>query len=465
MIDAQSIVVVLVALVIGAAFGALAHAAWNRSRQSATENELFTLRGELKSQQAIADERKQTMQQAEERLAASFAELASKKFNDHSESFLRLAKQSLGTEHERASSRMTEKEQAITQLIKPIQDALEKTHKQIDDIEKTRHQAFGGIQAQLKVMTESQEALQGETRKLTTALRRPEVRGQWGELTLRRVAELAGMANRCDFVEQVHKEVDGGAVRPDMIVRLPDEGTIVVDAKTPLDAYLSAIDAATDQEKKAALQRHARKVSERVRELASKSYWAQFEQSPQFVVLFIPGDQFLSAAMDENPNLHDEALRQSIIIATPTTLVALLKTVAYGWQQVQLAENAEEIKRLAQDMHDRLSTFTGHLAKLGKQLESAVKAYNSAVGSMERKVLPGARKFVELGVQPKAEIAALNPIETTARGIDDLSENQRVGDADADPQAREPSIAAIDVQPADPDADADTDRDEPPPAH
>jgi DNA recombination protein RmuC len=444
MIDAPAIVIVLLALTIGVALGALGYAAWRRGHQAALESELAAARGELKSQQAIEQERQQTMQQTEARLAASFAKLASEKFNAHSESFLRLAKQSLGAHQERAASDLGEKEQAIARLIKPIQEALDKTHKQIGEIETSRHEAFGGIREQLKSMAVSQEALQGETRNLVTALRRPEVRGQWGELTLRRVAELAGMVKHCDFIEQVHKETADGAVRPDMIVRLPDQGTIVIDAKTPLDAYLTAIDAEDDQARKTALQRHARNVAERVRELASKAYWSQFDESPQFVILFIPGDQFLAAAMDENPMLHDEALRQKIIIATPTSLIALLKTVAYGWRQVQLAENAEQIKRLAQDMHDRLSTFTGHLARLGKQLEGSVKAYNSAVGSMERKVLPGARKFVELGVQARQEIEPLNEIETATREIEDLSDDGAPG---APGMTREPTITAIDVQP------------------
>jgi DNA recombination protein RmuC len=438
MMDALSITFAALAFIVGALIGYLGHATRQRTRWSALEAELIAARGELKSQQALAEDRRQTMEQSEARLAAAFSELASKQFNEHSESFLRLAKQSLGMHHEKASSDLSKKEQAISQLIKPIQEALEKTHKQISEIEKNRHEAFGGIREQLKNMAEGQDALQGETRNLVSALRRPEVRGQWGELTLRRVVELAGMVKHCDFIEQVHTETEDGPVRPDMIVRLPEQGTIIIDAKTPLDAYLSAVEADDDQTKKKALQRHARKVAERVRELSSKAYWAQFENSPQFVVLFIPGDQFLHAAMDENPTLMEEALRQQIIIATPSNLIALLKTVAYQWRQDQLAENAEEIKRLAQDMHDRLGTFTGHLARLGKQLENSVKAFNSAVGSMERKVLPGARKFIDLGVQEKEEIAPLNEIETTTRQIEDRS---------GETQTETPAITAIDVQP------------------
>ncbi|MDP6674710.1 MAG: DNA recombination protein RmuC, partial [Gammaproteobacteria bacterium] len=269
MTDIQTIGIALVAFGIGAVIGILGYVVLRRGKQAALETELAMAQAELKSQLALTEERQQTMQQAETRLATVFTELASKQFTNHSENFLRLAKQSLGKHRERAKSDLSEKEQAIEQLVKPIRDALEKTHKQISEIEKTRHEAFGGIREQLKFMAEGQEALQGETRNLVSALRRPEVRGQWGELTLRRVVELAGMVSHCDFIEQVHTETEGGPVRPDMIVRLPEQGTIIIDAKTPLDAYLTAVEAADDQAKKVALQRHARKVAERVRELAS----------------------------------------------------------------------------------------------------------------------------------------------------------------------------------------------------
>jgi DNA recombination protein RmuC len=272
-------------------------------------------------------------------------------------------------------------------------------------------------------MANDQVTLQTETRNLVTALRRPEVRGQWGEMTLRRIAELAGMVEHCDFVEQGHVNTTEGAIRPDMIIRLPEQGEIVVDVKTPLDAYLQAVEAPDDETKKTALTRHARNVSERVKELASKAYWSQFARSPAFVILFIPGDQFLTAALSEKPELLEDALRNKVILATPTSLVALLKTIAYGWRQIALAENAEEIRKLAQDLHGRLGAFTGHLAKLGKQLESSVEAYNKAVGSLERNVLPGARKFAELGVQTKKPVDDLPPIEKTPRQVENNNLN------------------------------------------
>lgn len=246
------------------------------------------------------------------------------------------------------------------------------------------------------------------------------------------------MVEHCDFIEQVHKATDEGAIRPDMIIRLPDRGEIVVDVKTPLDAYLQAVEAPDDESRKAALQRHARNVAERIRELASKAYWSQFDASPEFTILFIPGDQFLAAALNENPNLLEEALRQKIILATPTSLVALLKAIAYGWRQLALAENAEEIRRLAHDLYGRLATFTGHLARLGKQLEGSVKSYNSAVGSLERSVLPGARKFVELGVLTKKPIEQLDEVSSTTRTIEDLSDTDTLTGPDTEPKLDPP---------------------------
>ena len=243
-----------------------------------------------------------------------------------------------------------------------------------------------------------QDLLQRETRNLSTALRRPEVRGRWGEITLRRVVELAGMSEHCDFTEQeTGGTAETGALRPDLLVRMPDERCIVVDAKTPLDAYMDAAEAQDDEARRTALVRHAQQVEKRVRELGQKSYWEQFEHSPEFAVLFLPGDQFLSAALAERPDLIDSALKQRIIVTTPSTLMALLKVIAYGWRQTRVTENAREIRELGQDLHKRLNVFVNHLQKVGRSLGNAVESFNSAVGSMERNVLPQARKFPELG--------------------------------------------------------------------
>jgi len=234
-------------------------------------------------------------------------------------------------------------------------------------------------------------------------------------MTLRRLAELAGMVEHCDFVEQVHVAGEDGALRPDMIVNMPDGRQLVVDVKTPLDAYLSAVEAATDEARDAAIKRHAQAVVERVRALSSKAYWSQFERSPDFVVLFIPGDQFLSAALGEIPTLLEDAIRQHVIIATPSSFVALLKAVAYGWRQNLLAENAARIQELAEDLYKRLAKFGEHMTKIGRSLGLSVDAYNSAVGSLERQVLPGARKFTELGLRPEREIEEIAPVEKLAR--------------------------------------------------
>ncbi|MCG8434286.1 MAG: DNA recombination protein RmuC, partial [Gammaproteobacteria bacterium] len=257
-------------------------------------------------------------------------------------------------------------------------------------------------------------------RNLVKALRRPEVRGRWGELTLKRLAELAGMIDHCDFYEQEHVNGEEGAMRPDMIIRLPEKRELVVDVKTPLDSYITAMEATDEESRDTALKHHAQKVRQRISELAKKAYWDQFTQTPDFVILFIPGEQFLAAALDRDPNLIEDALRQKVIIATPTSFVALLKAVAFGWRQIALAENAEQIRKYAEELYRRLAVFTDHLVNLGSSLDRSVGNFNKAVGSLERNVLPGARKFTEMGVQPKKNIEPLEPIEQSPRKPESL---------------------------------------------
>jgi DNA recombination protein RmuC len=248
-----------------------------------------------------------------------------------------------------------------------------------------------------------------------TALRRPEVRGRWGEITLRRLVELAGMAEHCDFTEQQHIAGQEGVLRPDLVVHMPDGRDLVIDVKTPLDAYLEALEAPTDEGRRLSLKRHAQQLEAHVRQLASKAYWAQFQTSPEFAVLFLPGDQFLSAALAERPEIMDNALKQAVIIATPSTLIALLKSVAYGWRQSAVAHNAAIIRDIGQELYRRLGNFTGHLSKLGQRLDTAIEAYNLAVGSLERQVLPQARRFTELGVTADTALPTLDPITQLAR--------------------------------------------------
>ena len=385
-----------------------------RSRQRET---VQTLSDRIKDQDALQMERDSAFEAATSRLATAFSDLANKSLKSNSENFLRLAEQNLGAQHERAKRELGDREQAVENLVKPIRDALQQSQSQITALEKSRSEAYGGIKSQLETMQINQKSLTQETQNLVNALRRPEVRGRWGEITLRRLVELAGMVEHCDFQEQVHTSSDDKTIRPDMVVRMPDHRELVVDVKTPLDAYLEAIEAKDDAQHKLGLERHTRNVRNHIRKLASKSYWEQFSKSPEFVILFIPGDQFLSAALNEDPDLIEYALSQQIILATPTSFVALLKAVAYGWRQLALADNAEEIRRLAEDLYSRLTTFAGHMNKVGKQLASSVENYNRAVGSLERKVLPGARKFVELGIRPKKEIEQVEPLESLPRSM------------------------------------------------
>lgn len=389
----------------------------SRSRLRRLRESAENLIDKIKDQGALQAERDSAFEAATSRLATAFSELANKSLKSNSENFLRLAEQNLGAQHERAKRELGDREQAVENLVKPIKDALQQSQAQIAALEKSRSEAYGGIKSQLEAMQNSQQSLTRETRNLVNALRRPEVRGRWGEMTLRRLVELAGMVEHCDFQEQVHTSKDDKIIRPDMIVRMPDNRELVVDVKTPLDAYLEAIEASDDAQRKLGLERHARNVREHIRKLAAKTYWEQFSKSPEFVILFIPGDQFLSAALGEDPDLIEYALSEQIILATPTSFVALLKAVAYGWRQLALADNAEEIRRLAVDLYSRLTTFVGHMNKVGKQLASSVENYNRAVGSLEHKVLPGARKFVELGIRPKKEIEQVEPLESLPRSM------------------------------------------------
>lgn len=385
---------------------------------------------QVKNQASLQKEREIAFEAANAQLTRAFSELANQSLKSNSESFLRLAEQNLGTQQERARHELSEREKAVENLVKPIREALDASQKQIAELEKSRSEAYGSIRTQLEAMQLSQKSLRQETQNLVNALRRPEVRGRWGEITLRRLVELAGMVEHCDFQEQVHTATESQIIRPDMIVRMPDRRELVVDVKTPLDAYLEAAEAQNDAQRKLGLERHARNVHTHIRMLASKAYWEQFEESPEFVILFIPGDQFLSAALNEKPDLIEYALSKQIILATPTSFVALLKAVAYGWRQLSLADNAREIRALAEDLHARLGSFVGHMNRMGRQLASSVETYNKAVGSLERSVLPGARKFVELGVHEKKEIEKLESLEPVPRTMIESGIEDDDGDSD-----------------------------------
>jgi DNA recombination protein RmuC len=360
-------------------------------------------------------EQLELLSRSEQQLRAAFEQLAGQTLRGNSEMFLQMARETLAREQSEAGGILKERETAIATLIAPLQAALQKSAEQVAALERERRDAYAGLRTQVESLTLGQQSLSKETRNLVTALRRPEVRGRWGEITLRRLVELAGLAEHCDFTEQLQLTSEAGALRPDMVVHMPQSRDLVIDAKTPLDAYLEAIDADSEELRELALKRHAAQVGTRVRELASKTYWQQFDNSPDFAVLFLPGDQFLSAAMRHEPDLLDNALRRNVIIATPSTLIALLKVVAHGWRQQQVAEHAAVIHALGQELHRRLTTFTGNLGKVGRSLNAAVDAYNSAVGSLERMVIPQARRFTELGVTSEAPLEAPDAVEKLAR--------------------------------------------------
>ncbi len=362
-------------------------------------------------------EKQKSLEKDRENLNESFAALASKALKHNSDEFLKLAEQNLKQFQISANSELDKKEQSFAGLVKPIREALDKTEKQVREMEKERKEAYGSLKQHLELMSRDQAQLQSETRNLVQALRRPEVRGQWGEMTLKRLAELAGMVQHCDFYEQESINTDEGRLRPDMIIRMPGQRAVVVDAKAPLDAYMSAVEASDDKSREEFLIRHAKNVRERIRELSAKSYWSQFDDTPDFAVLFIPGDQFLSSALERDPSLLEDAMSQQIILATPSSFVALLRAVAFGWRQEVLADNADKIRSLGVTLYERLSAFSGHLGNIGSSLSKSVEHFNKAVGSFDSRVLPSAKRFTEMGISAKKEIKEPDQVEMIAREV------------------------------------------------
>ncbi|MEW4982681.1 MAG: DNA recombination protein RmuC [Cycloclasticus sp.] len=371
------------------------------------------------TRQAIEKELSEKSKTDEEKLMQSFrdsfAALSGQALRENNEEFLKLARENFSKQQNTAESRLTEKEKAFSDMVSPIKEILKQTDEQLKKLEADRQQTYGSISQYLQNMTETQHQLQSETRNLVQALRRPEVRGQWGELTLKRLAELAGLVEHCDFFEQENLNTAEGAMRPDMIIRMPDQRDIVVDAKTPLDAYLTATEQSNDAERKNHLLRHAKQVRDRVKELSKKAYWSQFKNTPDFVVLFIPGDQFLSAALEQDHALLEDALAQHVILATPTSLVALLRAIAFGWRQQASTDNAEAIRKLGEEMYARLATFVEHMSRIGSSLDKSVDHYNKAVGSLERQVFPTTRKFKDLGIETRKPVPEIEPIEKSTR--------------------------------------------------
>ena len=333
-----------------------------------------------------------------DQLSHTFNSLSQTALRHNNESFLTLAEQSFSQLQSNAKNDLQARETSFASLVKPIQQSILDTGQQLRKLDADRKVTEVKLGEQINNLLSSHHTLQSETRNLVTALRRPEVRGQWGELTLKRLVELAGMSEHCDFQQQMSVDTGNGQIRPDMIIRLPSERELVVDVKTPLDAYISASEATTDESRDRHLVQHSRNLKQRVKELAQKQYWEQFSRSPDFIILFIPGDQFLSAALDRDKNLLEFALQKRILLATPTSLVGLLRAIAYGWNQDKFNKNSEQIKNIGEGLYQRLLTLTDHLNKLGKNIDQSVDQFNKVVGSFENNTLPAARKLASLGV-------------------------------------------------------------------
>lgn len=338
----------------------------------------------------------------------------------NNQAFLDLANSTFAKYMASAKTDFELRSRAVKDVVLPVKEALARYDEYVRSVERQREKAYGGLSEQVYSLVKSQNELQKETGKLVKAMRVPHVRGRWGEITLRRVAELAGMENRCDFQEQPTTSSEEGLLRPDMVVALPGDRQIVVDSKVPISAYLDALEAESDEQRNELLTVHARHVRSHIQQLAQKTYWAQFPSAPEFVVLFIPGENFFSAALSQNTDLIEFGVERNVIPATPTTLITLLKTIAYGWRQEAMADNAKIISDLGGELYERLNVMAKHLHKLGREIDRAAGTYNQVVGSFERRVFASARKFNELGVTLKSdsELPVMEPVETKPREVD-----------------------------------------------
>jgi DNA recombination protein RmuC len=399
---------VVLALILGLAVGALA--AWLYARARVARLEL-----ELEHEREGAAQRVELLRQAKEELGASFRAATADALRQNNTSFLELARSEFAQLQIRATEDLGRRQQAVEHLVKPIHESLERVGLEVKTLERSRRQDYGSLSAQLRTLAETSERLRTETGTLVTALRSPGVRGRWGEMQLRNAVETAGMLNYCDFHEQVSSRSDDRLLRPDLVVRLPGGHNLVVDAKAPLQALLDGLHAEDDAARAAHMQDFVRHIRDHVAKLSAKAYWAQFSPTPDFVVMFLPGESFYRAALEHDPSLLELRANERVIIASPSTLIALLHAVAVGWREERVAESARAVNDLGRELYERLATMTDHVVMLGRRLDGAVQAYNQTVGSLERRVLVSARRFTEHGISSPKELAAPAPVERSAQ--------------------------------------------------
>lgn len=405
----------VIGVFMGAAIGWYLAAAHTRSTMEPTLRDL-----EVRAR--VAESSKQMLESTSLNLANTFKAMAADALKNSNEGFLALAKTDLEA-----------RQKAIENILAPVKESLAKVDLQIQGIEKARAEAYGALTEQVKSLITTQEKLQSETGNLVKALRAPAVRGRWGEIQLKRVVEIAGMLEHCDFYQQQTITTEDGRLRPDVVVRLPGGKNIVVDAKAPLQAYLDALEATSDEQRILKLKEHSQQIRSHMTKLSGKSYWDQFEASPEFVVLFLPGEVFFSAALEQDPALIEEGVNQRVILATPTTLIALLRAAHYGWRQEQIAENAQRISDLGKELHERIATMADHFSRVGAAIGKSVEAFNAAVASFERRVLPSARRFKALGAGSKGEIEELALIEKNVTVLLDSQPEQATGEDEPPP--------------------------------